>query len=279
MPAYTDRIGWAESDRLVLDRGLYALTLDPLQPEPYAAMAMLFETNDATWEALLERAIALRPSFATAHQWLGTRLMARGRLDEGLAAMERASALDPRSAVIANNHAHVLLAAGRTADARQRCEQSLAITPDDVSCLQYLGIAALLLGDFDAARTHLRKLSEAGVGNAGDQPDRIIDALSGKGDRKAVARELAALPFNSNVIPGSGNSMEDQIVALVLVLLGEHALALDYVERISGELGNTMDWGVMLPGMDPIRCDPRFQAVVAKLGAKDPHAATVCAGG
>ena len=34
----------------------------------------------------------------------------------------------------------------------------------------------------------------------------------------------------------------------------------------------------MLPTMDPIRCDPRFVAVVQRMKTTDPHAAKVCAG-
>ncbi len=33
----------------------------------------------------------------------------------------------------------------------------------------------------------------------------------------------------------------------------------------------------MLPALDPIRCLPRFKAVVAQSKARDPHAARVCA--
>jgi hypothetical protein len=33
----------------------------------------------------------------------------------------------------------------------------------------------------------------------------------------------------------------------------------------------------MLPVMDPIRCEPRFMAVVENLRTTDPHAAKVCA--
>jgi len=38
------------------------------------------------------------------------------------------------------------------------------------------------------------------------------------------------------------------------------------------------DWTIMLPVLDPIRCEPRFAALVEKLKTADPHAAKVCAG-
>lgn len=68
------------------------------------------------------------------------------------------------------------------------------------------------------------------------------------------------------------------MVAAALMLLGERALALDYMERIASNFGNSMDWAVMLPLMDPIRCAPRFVAIIKKLKTSDPHYAKVCTG-
>jgi len=55
-------------------------------------------------------------------------------------------------------------------------------------------------------------------------------------------------------------------------------LALDYLERIAAEGGGYADWAIMLPAMDPIRCEPRFIAVVRKMKTRDPYYAKVCAG-
>jgi hypothetical protein len=132
--------------------------------------------------------------------------------------------------------------------------------------------------DWSVAQTMLQRFVAASNPSAGDQPREVVEALKGDTDKHVLARKLAALPFNSTVDPASGNAFEDQIVALVLVLLDEHALALDYIERDAGNLGNTIDWAVMLPQMDPIRCEPRFVAVVKKLKTTDPRHATECRG-
>ena len=58
----------------------------------------------------------------------------------------------------------------------------------------------------------------------------------------------------------------------------EDQLALDYVDRLSRELSNEMDWAIMSPALDPIRCEPRFVAVVKRLKTFDPYAAKVCEG-
>jgi tetratricopeptide (TPR) repeat protein len=205
-------------------------------------------------------------------------LVSNGELAGSLASMERASALDPRSPVIADNHAFTLLTLGRNADARARCEQALEFAPSHPACLQYVGMADLLMGDIDAARPMLERYAAAQNPSASGEVQELVDALAGRADRHALALTLSKLPFNSQVDADSGNALEDPMVAAALMMLEEHALALDYMERIAGNLGNTMDWAIMLPAMDPVRCEPRFRALVKQLKTTDPHFAKVCAG-
>jgi hypothetical protein len=62
------------------------------------------------------------------------------------------------------------------------------------------------------------------------------------------------------------------------MMLGEPGLALDLVERSSK--GNFIDitWALMMPTLDPIRCDPRFAAAVDRTGMADHRAPRICAG-
>ncbi len=114
--------------------------------------------------------------------------------------------------------------------------------------------------------------------SAGAQATELLDALTGRADRQAFARRLADFPINSNLDPGSGNALPGDVVPPILVLLGERELALDYLERLAEVPNGYADWTIMLPVLDPIRCEPRFVAVVEKLKTTDPHAAKVCAG-
>ncbi len=280
LPAYSGEVTWEQALARSQDAALRALALDPTLPEAYSALGIdsISRLDRTTAVLLLRRAIALRPSFATAHHWLGTGLMSYGDITGALAELERATVLDPRSAVIGDNHAYMLLAAGRNAQAKARCEQVLTFAPRHIACLQFVGVIDLMDRDWSAAQTMLQRFVAASNPSAGDQPREIVEALKDDTDKHVLARKLAALPFNSTVDPASGNAFEDQIVALVLVLLDEHALALDYIERNAGNLGSTMDWAVMLPQMDPIRCEPRFVTVVKKLKTTDPRHATECRG-
>ena len=112
----------------------------------------------------------------------------------------------------------------------------------------------------------------------GAQGGELVAALTGNSDAAALAARYAALSYNSRFDPRSGNAIEGYDLPSVLMLLGEPALALDFVEKLAASPGGTADWTVMMPAMDPIRCEPRFVAVVSKLKTADPHFERVCAG-
>ncbi len=278
---YSTRISYAESLQRATDSAERALALDPTLPEPFAAMGMVAmrEVRRTTADTLLTRSIALRPSFATAYQWRGTLLMTNGDLAGGLASLERASALDPRSLVVAENHAFALRTVGRDADAKALCMHTLEFAPTYADCMVDVGMADLQLRDFDGARSTFERLAATAQNpSASAQGRELIEALSGHGDRHALANHYASLASDSNLNPASGNALPGYEVPVVLVALGEHELALGYLERLAGSVGGIADWSVMLPALDPIRCEPRFKAVVAKLKTADPYFAKVCTG-
>jgi TolB-like protein/Tfp pilus assembly protein PilF len=280
MGDYSNRMPYLETLTRGRDAAEMAVALDPSLPEPYAALAnnAVKEIRRETANALISRSIALRPSFATAHQWRGTQLMSSGKLAEGLASLEQATALNPRARVVAQNHAFILRTLGREAEAKNRCLQALAFAPDYSACMEDIAMVELTLGNFAEAQKMFESAAAIDNPSAMAQGRELMAALSGKADRKGLAMRYAALPFNSKLNPGSGNALEDYNIAPILVMLGERELALAYMERNLGRIGYLMDWSIMLPAMDPIRCDPRFIAVVKKQKTYDPRFAKVCGG-
>ena len=275
---YSNRLPFAESLPRARDFAERAIALNPELPEPYAALAnvAMAEYRWSTADALLNRAIALRPSFATAHQWRGNLLRSEGDLAGGLAFLERASALDPRSRVVAQNHAFILRTLGRNADAKARCLQLLTFAPDYGVCHGEIAMNELAIGNFPGARAALEKQAEIDNPNARGKGTELIDALNGHSDKRALAQRYAALPINSKLDLASKNLFEGFDMPAVLMLLGERELALANLERLVGNLGGTAEWAVVLPALDPIRCEERFVAVVKKLKTTDPHFAKVC---
>ncbi len=278
---YSVRIPFAEALARATDTAERALAQDSSSPEAYAALGNVaaYQLRRATADALLARAIALRPSFATAYQWRGTLLMSNGDLAGGLASLERAAALDPRSLIVAENHAFLLRTLGRDAEAKAVCMRILAFAPAYAGCLDDVAMIDLQLHDFAEARTMLERLAAVKNPAAAAQGRELTDALAGRGDRHALSVRYAALPFNSNLDPGSGNALQDYDVVGVIVQLGEPELALEFLEREAKTgINGYADWAIMLPAVDPIRCAPRFIAVVKRMKTTDPYYAKVCEG-
>ncbi len=276
---YSARITYAESRLKARDHAERALGLDSNLPEPYAVLAQLAfrERRRATGDVLSQRGISLNPSFATAHQWRGTSLMEAGDLKAGLASLERASALDPRSRVVANNHGWLLISLGRYAEANVVCERVLAFAPDYAYCLDNIAFTHLSSGNLDAARTALERRVAVSKPQALGLVTRLVDALQGRGDRTQVAARLAAFSDQSVVDPDSENVFQNNQVPSLLVLLGENELALARMEKLARDDSlSGVEWAIMAPALDPIRCDPRFVAVVTKMQTTDPHFARVC---
>ena len=69
------------------------------------------QNHDWDWQTAereFRQAIALNPSYATAHHWYAEHLMWRGRFDEALRESELARELDPLSLIIAADNGAIL---------------------------------------------------------------------------------------------------------------------------------------------------------------------------
>jgi TolB-like protein len=273
---YTVRISARDASARAREAAERALVLDPTLAEAYAALGNV-ENADLHYEtavALLKRAIALKPSFATAHQWLGTTLMVTGKREESLASLERAAALDPRSLIVASNYSSMLMIAGRNADAIAACEPTLEYAPDSILCVSNIAFAYLLDGQRDKARPYYEQWARNWDRVTIRQVAALFDALDGRSDRKAFARALAATPEGSWNDLASGNLMTNWDIPALLLLLDEKELAPGYIKAQSNNVN--VAWSLLLPAMDPIRCDARVRAKVSELKIRDLRADKLC---
>jgi hypothetical protein len=106
--------------------------------------------------------------------------------------------------------------------------------------------------------------------------NQVMDALSGQGNKAAVARRLAALPLRSNLDPGSGNVFGEEDVLTLITALDQPGTALEYIERHVDDGYSTLDIAMVRAPVDPIRCDPRFRAAENRLHMTDVRAMHLC---
>ena len=134
---------------------LKALQLDDKLAEAHTGLAFVLCMGDhdiAGSISEFQRAIALNPNYATAHQWYGyLPLTASGRFDEALAEGKRSIELDPLSPIINTNLGTTLLYSRRYDEAIAQLRKTLEIDPTFYYARNALGEALQFKGDMPGA--------------------------------------------------------------------------------------------------------------------------------
>jgi TolB-like protein/tetratricopeptide (TPR) repeat protein len=240
-----------------------ALQLNPRLAEAHAVLgnvAMSYDWDLVTGEKELLRAIDLNPNDPNAHEWYCHLLIVEGRNPEALTEARHALDLDPVSPLF-----HTVLAEtyyfGRAFDAAiEEAQQVIRLHPDFLLAQYWLGSAYREKKMYPQAVETFQRARQL----SGDNPAMLMayghtQALAGNtGEARAALQklqQLAATRFVPNLYP-----------AAIRVGLGEtdeafRLLDLAYQERIDRLVYLSVE-----PMADPIRSDPRFAQLMAKVG-------------
>jgi TolB-like protein/Tfp pilus assembly protein PilF len=239
-----------------------AIALDETSAEGHSALAMLllFDFKFAESEKEFQRAIEANPNYATAHHWFGNSLLVTlGRFDEGVKEGKRALELDPLSLIINADLGSTLMIARRYDDAIGQFQRTLALDDKFAYAHWNLGEAFYLKGDTKAAIAEYEKAR-----SLDDDPE--ILALLGRAyaetGRRGEALELLAQLQEK----GKTEYVRNYLYTILYIGLGDRSTALDYLEkaRDGAETPDT-GWIKVDPLFDPLRGEPRFQLLVARL--------------
>jgi DNA-binding winged helix-turn-helix (wHTH) protein/TolB-like protein/Tfp pilus assembly protein PilF len=243
---------------------LKALEIDDVLPEAHVSLAHVKTNYEWDWaqaDRLFKRAIALAPDYATAHQWYGAHyLTPRGRLDEALVETRRAREIDPLSAVFNTFVGATLYFAGRYDEAVEECRRTVELHPDFGVAHWYLGRAYLQKGRFPDALAELRKA----VALSGGSP--LMKGTLGVGHALAGDRAAAegALVELEALRAGSYASALD--LAAIHAALGDRERAFQRLDEAAAERAFHLIYIEVWPELAPLRTDPRFAALVGRLG-------------
>ena len=240
-----------------------ALRLDPNLAEAHTANGkFLYGYEMDIFGALREhqRAIELKPNDATAHHWLGNDvLVSLGRFEEAIAEGKRAIELDPLSPVINADLGITLYLARRYDDAIAQLNKTLEIDPTFFYTHYNLGIVRQLKGDLSGAISEFEQAKRLS-----DDPLVLSLCAAAKaysGDKNAAVQGLADLDKM-----GQRRDIDGYCRALLYLSLNKKQEALqcleqDYKDRYGSDIG----WIKVDPLLDPLRGDPRFEALVQKV--------------
>lgn len=239
-----------------------ALELDSTLAEPHAALAyakMYYEWDWAGADAAFRRALALNPSYATAHEWYGLFLTAMGRYDEALWHEGRAQELDPLSTAIAGTTGWVLHYSGRQDDAERELRIALRVDTGFVLGHLYLGRVLQAKGEFDSALTHYAAVGPLRTWIPTIAAEGYVYGQQGR--RAAAEAVLARMDSLSRT-----EYVTAYAVALVQAALGQRDSAFAWLDRAVQERTHWLVWLNRDLRWVPLRGDPRFQALVDRVG-------------
>jgi eukaryotic-like serine/threonine-protein kinase len=238
-----------------------AVQLDSMSAEAHTSLAVFKLFYEYDWERCeqeFRRAIAFNPSYAYAHDQFALALAFTGRFKESEAESQRAEDLDPLSPQVLIDASVAQLFQKNFAAAKELARQAGELDPTFFFPVVVEGWAELEAAKFREAIPFLERATRMGAppfvsaylayayGAAGER-QRATAIL---GDLEKMAPDGRGPPFS---------------MALVYLGLGDHAQVLDNLERALNADSQMVPWLGRDPIFDPIRSDPRFQALMKRL--------------
>jgi TolB-like protein/thioredoxin-like negative regulator of GroEL len=237
-----------------------ALSLDPNTASAHIAVGIA-NTMRGRWpeaNQALRRALALAPGDAEAVNQYAQFLATVGQLEPALREIERAQQLDPLSPIIGVIHAGVLTGLRRDDAAEAQIKSVLAAHPEFAAVHYWAAAYYIERKMYAEAEARLRSAAKLN-GRNGDTRALLVRGMVDPAQRAAAVNSLETSPDNLDI-------RQDSIsYAFYLVSLGEHNRALDQLEIYAAKPTSAFSPWLWNRGFDPLRDDPRFKAVLAKL--------------
>ncbi|HEV3148880.1 MAG TPA: hypothetical protein VGZ24_09545 [Chthoniobacterales bacterium] len=237
-----------------------ALSLDPNTASARVAVG-LANTFRCRWreaDQAFRRALALAPGDAEAVNQYAQFLSAVGQLEPSLREIERAEQLDPLSPIIGVIRAGALAALRRDNAAEAQIKRILAAHPDFAAAQNWAASQHIDRKMYSEAEAELRSAGKLN-GQSGDAKALLVRGMADPTQRAAAVNSLETSPDNADI-------RHDTIwYAFYLISLGERGAALDQLEIYADKHNSAFAGWLWNRSFDPLRDEPRFKAVLAKL--------------
>ncbi len=240
-----------------------ALELDNTLAEahvPLGISQLVYERNFPEARKEFERALQLRPGYATGHQFFGYYLTAMGKLEEAIEQRKKALELDPLSPLLHSALGEAYYHARRFDLSIAQNKEALDLDPSYAIALVNIGRGYEQLGMHQQAREAFHRI----LGAAPEDP--AILALLGheyavSGDTANANKALAKLMeiANKKYVPAV-------YFAVIYTGLNQKDEAFRWLDKAFVERCEYLVYLGSEPLADPLRSDPRFPRLLARLG-------------
>jgi serine/threonine protein kinase/Tfp pilus assembly protein PilF len=237
-----------------------ALALDDSLAQAHTELALVlvwFDWNFKEGEREFRRAIELNPNDADPHRLYADFLTAAGRFEAALAEKKKAEQLDPLSVPAAYEVARTLFFAGRLEDAEQQAKRALELDDRFGQALLLRAWIAMERGQTADAMAFVQQSLSI---NRAPQTLAMWGYISGRlGNTADAARAIEELKRRPTyTLP--------LFLARVNAGLGDKAEALRWLEQAYTERSESLVWLRVDATLASLRTEPRFQALVRKVG-------------
>jgi adenylate cyclase len=239
---------------------LRALEIDKTLAEAHTTLGYLYSDNGDWKEAETEfkKAIELNPSYPTAHFWYSILLTWQERHDEAITQAKKAEELDPFSPSIIIAVGQALTYARRYDEAIKRLTRIVQTNPDTYNPRFLLTLAYLYKGE------HAQALEEAKKTIAVSKTpiERVVASVglaeAGLGhtvEARKILRDLERRHAQMILVAALHNSLGEREEAMRCLETGYR----------NGDAG--LGWVKVVPNLDNLRNDPRFQSLITKISS------------
>ncbi len=241
-----------------------ALEIDPSLADAHGALATTFAAYDWNWvgaEREFKRAIELNPNVADIHYRYGLiYLIPAERMDEAIREIKRALELEPLSIAMNANLAGAYMYARQNDRALEQARKTYDLEPNHITARVWLANVYESLGMYNEAIA----LSEQSLKN--HMSDQYFLLYSGYAYAKTGRRDKAEDAIKKLRDLEKTEPVDSYTFAMLYVGLGDKDKAIIELEKSFNERGYYVPLLGVDPLMDPLRDDPRFAALIKRVG-------------
>ncbi len=245
-----------------------ALEIDDTLAEAHTSLAFIkfrWDRDRVEAEREFQLAIKHKATYAPAHQWYSSYLVALERFDEAIAEARRTSELEPLSFTASSHLGWILYLAGKNDEAIAQCTKILSLDPTSFPARRYLGLA------YEQKRMYPQAIEEFQKGlKISGSPLMLAllgHAYAASGKTKEAQQVLSDLHDLSQA-KDSRRYVSPYTVAAIYAALNDKDQAFKWLELAY----EARDVWLMNLKVDPVfvtlRSDRRFQDLLARAGLR-----------
>jgi serine/threonine-protein kinase len=243
---------------------LRALEIDDTLAEAHASLAYCSGVYDWNWTAAekgFKRALALKPSYPTAHHWYGfIYLASMGRLDEAIIEAKRGQELDPLALPVSSNIGLLLYLARRYGEALEQFRKNLEMDRSFIYTHWEMALTYEQCGRYQEAIAAFQKAIALSGTSVLPRPllARTYALCGRKNEASALLNELIEISTQTYVSPYR--------IAAIYSALGDNDRAFRWLEHAYEGRDGWLIWLAVDPVVDSLRFDKRFADLLKRVG-------------